>query len=197
MECFMTESLAGVVPYTPDQQRLVDVWEEHTRCEFEQKSVDHTMATMIDKEAYVNNVPTMTGGVGTDNVRFFYSHYFIPQLPDDTETVLLSRTVGNTQIVDELIFKFTHTIKMDWMLPNIAPTGKRVEVALVAIINFQNDKVAHEHIYWDQASVLVQLGLIDQNKLPVVGIEGSRKVVDPHAYPSNKLIDKSPVDKFK
>src|SRR6185437_4979322 len=95
------------IALTPEQQKLVDIWEEHTRCEFERKSVDRTMLTMIEKDAYVNNVPTMMGGVGTENVRHFYSKYFIFQLPEDTETVLLSRTVGCTQIVDELIFKFT------------------------------------------------------------------------------------------
>ena len=174
--------------YTPEQQKLVDVWEEHTRCEFEHKSVDNTMATMIETDPYVNNIPTMTGGVGVEGVRDFYSNYFIPQLPEDTETVLMSRTVGNTQIVDELIFKFTHTIQMNWILPNITPTGKRVEIALVAIINFQGDKVAHEHIYWDQASVLVQIGLIDPKKLPVVGSEGAQKMADPNSCPSNELI---------
>jgi carboxymethylenebutenolidase len=60
-----------------------------------------------------------------------------------------------------MLVKFTHTIQMDWMLPGIAPTGKRIEVAVVAIVRFQDGKVAHEHIYWDQATVLVQLGLLD------------------------------------
>jgi carboxymethylenebutenolidase len=68
---------------------------------------------------------------------------------------------------------------MDWMLPGVAPTGKRVEVPLVAIIRFRDGKLAHEHIYWDQASVLVQLGLIDSSKLPVAGVETARKVLDP------------------
>jgi len=175
---------------TSEQQKLVDIWEEHTRCEFEQKSVEHTMTTMVNEDAYVNNVPTMMGGIGNKNVREFYSKHFIYQLPEDTETELLSRTVDNNQIVDELIFKFTHTIEMNWMLPSVAPTGKHVEVALVAIINFQNGKVAHEHIYWDQASVLVQLGLLDKNKLPVVGIEGAEKVANPKSHPSNALLDR-------
>ncbi len=177
---------------TPEQQKMVALWDAHTRYEFEQKNVAATMSTMIDKEAYVNNVPTMTGGVGNDNVSFFYTHYFIPQLPEDTQTVLLSRTVGNTQLVDELIFKFTHTIRMDWMLPNLAPTGKHVEIALVAIIAFQDGKIAHEHIYWDQASVLVQLGVIDAKNLPVVGVEASEKVADPTSHRSNSLLCKNP-----
>lgn len=172
---------------SPRQQQLAALWDEHTRCEFEEKNIDGTMATMT-KDPYVNNVPNMNGGVGFDGVSEFYSKYFVPQIPPDTETTLVSRTIGNTQIVDELIFKFTHTIEMDWMLPGIKPTGKRVEVALVAIVGFTGDKISHEHIHWDQASVLVQLGLIDKDKLPVVGIEGSQKLMDVKSIASNTLI---------
>lgn len=175
---------------TPEQKKLVDIWEEHTRHEFAQKNVDRTMATMIANDAYVNNVPTMMGGVGNENVRDFYTRYFIYQLPEDTESILLSRTIGTNQIVDETILKFTHTIEMNWILPGIAPTGKRVEIALVAIIKFHDNKVAHEHIYWDQASVLVQIGLLDKNKFPVVGIEASEKVANPKSHPSNMLLHK-------
>jgi carboxymethylenebutenolidase len=187
----MAEDSAQANTLTPQQQKLVDIWDEHTRCEFEAKSVDDTMATMITEDAYVNNIPTMMGGIGTQHVRDFYSSHFILQLPEDTETELLSRTVGQTQLVDELIFKFTHTVEMNWMLPNIAPTGKRVEVALVAIIAFEGDKIAHEHIYWDQASVLAQIGLINCDNLPVVGIEGSQKVADPSSHPSNSFITRA------
>lgn len=171
---------------TPAQQQLRDVWEEHMRCEFATKSVDDTMTTMIEG-AHVNHVPTMTGGTGLAAIRDFYATHFIPKMPPDTETVLVSRTIGETQIVDELIFKFTHTVPMDWMLPGVPPTGKHVEVALVAIIGFREEKVSHEHIYWDQASVLAQIGLIDTRTLPVVGIESSRKVID-CTLPSNTLI---------
>jgi carboxymethylenebutenolidase len=100
----------------------------------------------------------------------------------------ISRTVGHDQVVDEMVFKFTHTIAMDWMLPGIAPTGKRVEIPLVVVARFRDGKLAHEHIYWDQASVLVQLGLLDPSKLPVAGVEESRKVLDP-ALPSNGLMN--------
>ena len=160
---------------TPAQQKLCDLWEKHTRHEFVDKSVDATMETMIEG-AYVNNVPTMMGGEGLAGVRNFYTHVFIPTLPPDTETVLISRTVGKTQIVDELIFKFTHTIAMEWMLPGVKPTGKPVEVALVVIVGFREGKISHEHIYWDQASILVQLGLLDKMSLPVAGVESARKM---------------------
>jgi carboxymethylenebutenolidase len=111
-------------------------------------------------------------------------------MPPDTKVTPVSRTIGETQIVDEMIFSFTHTIAMDWMLPGVPPTGKRVEIPLVAIIGFKDGKVQHEHIYWDQASVLVQLGLLDASRLPVAGVETARKVVDP-SLPSNGLIDRA------
>jgi len=174
----------------PEQQAMVAVWEEHLKGEFETKSTEHTLETMVPG-AYVNHVPVLTGGVGLDEVGKFYSKNFIPQMPPDTELTPISRTIGDDQIVDEMIFKFTHTIGMDWMLPGIAPTEKRVEVALVAIIKFQDGKVAHEHIYWDQASVLVQLGLLDPDTLPVAGRESAQKVLDPTSVPSNALIKRA------
>jgi carboxymethylenebutenolidase len=79
---------------------------------------------------------------------------------------------------------------MDWMLPGLAPTGKRVEVPLVVIVRFREGKLAHEHIYWDQASVLVQLGLLDAAGLPVAGIESARKALDP-SVPSNVLMGRA------
>ena len=160
--------------------------------EFATKDVDATMATMIDG-AHVNHVPTMTGGTGLAAVREFYTRHFIPEMPADTETQLVSRTVGASQVVDELIFKFTHTCKMDWILPGIAPTGKRVEVGLVAIVGIKDGKVVKEHIYWDQASVLVQLGLLDASKLPIAGIETANKILNPD-LPSNTLIHRAAAD---
>jgi carboxymethylenebutenolidase len=168
------------------QQYLLDLWEEHVRHEFSTRNTEDTLATMID-DAYVNHIPVMTGGFGKDDLHEFYSRHFIPQMPPDTEMTAVSRTIGDDQIVDEMVFKFTHTIKMDWMLPGLVPTGKRVEVPLVAIVRFREAKLAHEHIYWDQASVLVQLGLLDATSLPVVGSESARKALDPR-QPSNELM---------
>jgi carboxymethylenebutenolidase len=142
------------------------------------------------EDAYVNHVPVLTGGVGRDELREFYSKRFIPHMPPDTEMTPVSRTIGEDQLVDEMVFKFTHTIRMDWMLPGVAPTGKRVEVPLVAIVRFREGKLAHEHIYWDQASVLVQIGLIDAAKLPVAGVETAHKVLDP-SLPANTLMNRS------
>ena len=176
-------------PLTPAQARLQELWEEHIRCEFSTRNTEDTLVTMVD-DAYVNHIPVMTGGVGQDQLREFYSRRFIPQMPPDTEMTPVSRTIGEDQIVDEMVFKFTHTIPMDWMLPGIPPTGKRVEVPLVAIVRVRDGKLAHEHIYWDQASVLVQIGLLDPARLPVVGIESARKVLDP-SLPANELMHRA------
>src|SRR5437764_14931405 len=111
-------------------------------------------------------------------------------MPPDTEMTPVSRTIGNDQLVDEMVFKFTHTIRMDWMLPGLAPTGKRVEVPLFAIVRFRDGKLAHEHIYWDQSSVFVQLGLIDREKLPVTGVESACIAVD-KKLPSKALIKRA------
>jgi carboxymethylenebutenolidase len=165
---------------------LVALWEEHCRHEFETRDVDATMATMVS-EPYVNHVPTMTGGVGHDELKRFYRYHFIGENPLDTELRPISRTVGADQIVDELLFSFTHTSEIDWMLPGVAPTGRRVEIGLVAIVRFVDDKLAHEHIYWDQASVLVQVGLLDPMGLPVAGVETTHKVLD-ITLPSNQLM---------
>ncbi len=174
---------------TAAQEFLRDLWEEHVRYEFATHNTEDTLNTMVE-DAYVNHIPVLTGGVGRDELREFYSKRFIPQMPPDTEMTPISRTIGSDQVVDEMVFKFTHTIEMDWMLPGIAPTGKRVEIPLVAIVHFRDGKLAHEHIYWDQASVLVQLGLLDASTLPVAGIETAHKALDP-SLPSNTLIDRT------
>lgn len=171
---------------TPAQEKLDQTWEEHIRYEFSTRNTEDTLATMVE-DAYVNHIPVLTGGVGKDELREFYSKRFIPQMPPDTEMTPVSRTIGEDQLVDEMIFKFTHTVRMDWMLPGVTPTGKRVEVPLVAIVRFRDGKLAHEHVYWDQASVLVQIGLIDSANLPVAGIESARKVLDP-TLPGNALM---------
>ena len=159
-------------------EQLSRLWEEHTRHEFATRDTEATLATMVE-DAYVNHVPVLTGGFGKTALRWFYSRHFIPSMPPDTTLTPISRTVGENQLVDEMIFSFTHTQEMPWMLPGIAPTNRRVEVPLVAIVQFREGKLAHEHIYWDQASVLKQIGLLTDPSLPVYGAETARKVADP------------------
>ena len=128
----------------------------------------------------------MVGGRGRDEVRDFYANHFLSQIPPDIEMVGVSRTIGQGRVVDEMIMRFTHTIRMDWLLPGIAPTGKRVEMPFVVVVQFEGDKLAHEHLYWDQASVLVQVGLLDRT-LPVRGGEIAAQVLNP-TQPMNELI---------
>jgi carboxymethylenebutenolidase len=165
---------------------LTALWEEHCRHEFGTRDADATMATMVD-EPYVNHVPTMTGGVGHGQLKRFYKYHFIGANPPDMELLPVSRTVGTDQVVDEMVVRFTHTSEIDWLLPGVPPTGRKVEVPLVAIVHFRDGKVAHEHIYWDQASVLVQIGKLDPAGLPVAGAETARKVMDKD-LPSNTLM---------
>ena len=157
---------------------LSRLWEEHTQHEFLTRDTEATLATMVE-DAYVNHVPVLTGGFGRSALRSFYSRQFIPSMPPDTTLTPISRTVGEDQLVDEMIFSFTHTQEMPWMLPGVAPTHRHVEVPLVAIVRFRDGKLAHEHIYWDQASVLKQIGLLGDPALPVFGAETARKVADP------------------
>ncbi len=165
---------------------LSALWDKHCEYEFGTRNVDDTMSTMV-AEPYVNHIPTMTGGVGYKQLHHFYSDHFVNSNPPDTALTPISRTVGATQVVDEMLFTFTHTTEIPWMLPGIAPTGKRVEVPLLAVIKFRGNKLYHEHIYWDQASVLVQVGLLDPKLLPVAGVETARKLLD-ETLPSNALM---------
>lgn len=165
---------------------LAAMFDEHVKDEFMLHDAEATMTTMV-AEPYVNHVPTMTGGVGRAEVYRFYKHHFIPKWPADTRVAPISRTVGVDQIVDELLLSFTHDIEMDTVLPGVPPTGRYVEVAAVVVVKFEGGKVAHEHIYWDQASVLVQVGLLDRKGLPVAGAEQAGKVLDP-SRPANTLM---------
>ena len=159
-------------------QTPLETFQQHMQAELT-GDLETTMSTMAD-EPYVNHVPVMTGGVGREGVRHFYANHLVGKFfPPDVELVDVSRTISGDQIVEELVLKFTHTTPVDWMLPGVAPTHKRVEVAVVVIVGFENGKVAREHIYWDQACVLVQLGLIDPSGLPVSGADSAQKVLNP------------------
>ena len=170
---------------TEGTETLSSVWDQHVGAEFLAKDPDQAVATMT-AESYVNLIPLMIGARGRNRVREFYANHFLTQLPPDFEIVPVSRTVGQGQVVDELIIRFTHSLRMDWLLPGIPPTGKHVDIPFVAIIQFEGDKIAREHLYWDQASVLVQLDLLDRT-LPVRGGEIAAQVLNP-TQPMNELI---------
>jgi carboxymethylenebutenolidase len=164
---------------------LAGAWDQHLASEFAAKSADQALATM-SAEPYVNVVPLMIGARGRVDLHDFYANHFLSQIPPDMEMVPVSRTIGQGRVVDELVMRFTHSIRLDWLLPGIPPTRKRVELPFVVIVQFEGDKVAHEHLYWDQASVLVQVGLLDRT-LPVRGGETAAQVLNPD-QPMNELI---------
>ena len=148
----------------------------HIAREFADRDVDATMKTMVPAP-YVHCVPIMTGGSGGEGVRRFYSEHFVNQIPKDAKVTPISRTVGKDQVVDEFIVSFTHDTQWDYLLPGVPPTGKKVELPHVLVMRFENGKVAHEHLWWDQASLLVQVGLLDPAKLPVAGVEQARTLL--------------------
>jgi len=171
------------------QRRMLEAYLRHTAAEFETRRPEDAMATMVESP-YVALLPTLAGGTGREQVAEFYAHHFIFNMPPDMELVPVSRIVGHEHVVEESVLRFTHSVELDWMLPGIAPTGRRVEVAVCSIVKMEGERVAHEHIYWDQASVLVQLGLLDAERLPTVGAEGARKVLD-RSIPVNQLMQRA------
>jgi carboxymethylenebutenolidase len=165
---------------------LAATFDAHLKAEFQDLDVEATMATMSERP-YVHHVPTITGGSGRDGVRSFYSDHFVGQWPDDTETTEISRTVGESQLVDELLMTFTHDRELEIMLPGVPPTGRRISVPVVVVVGFEDGKVQHEHIYWDQATILVQAGLLDPGALPVTGAAQADALLD-QDMPKNELL---------
>jgi hypothetical protein len=165
------------------------------------------MALMVE-DPYINFAPTLTGGIGRTNLTRFYREFFTPSMPPSMRTRLISRTVGVDKVIDEMYIAFKHTKEIPWLLPGVPPTNKDVEIVLVSVVTVRGGKLEHEHVYWDQASVLVQIGLLDPKlvpenmrsrglqRLPVVGREAARKLLDEDAVTSNDLIPKwNPVQK--
>jgi carboxymethylenebutenolidase len=134
-------------------------WSEHLEGEFGTKDVEAALATMVD-DAYINHMPVNTGGRGKEELRAFYRDVFIPSWPDDLEMQPVNRVVGDDQLVDELHASFTHTKQMDWFLPGLPPTDRKVEVDFVVVVQFRDDRIACERIYWDHATVLRQVDLL-------------------------------------
>jgi carboxymethylenebutenolidase len=172
-------SKGGAATSVADSEQVSDLGalcDGHIAREFADFDVDATMETMVP-EPYVHCIAVMSGGCGGEGVRHFYSKHFINQIPKDAKVTPISRTVGKDQVVDEFILTFTHDTQWDYLLPGIPPTGKRVELPHVLVMKFEKGKVAHEHVWWDQASLLVQVELLDPANLPVVGVEQARKLL--------------------
>jgi carboxymethylenebutenolidase len=161
---------------TPAQEKQVQVWRHHVWTEFVTKDLEATLATM-GQEPQVLMVPTGLGGVGRIALREFFGVRFLPQIPADMQPIRVSSTVGIDRIVEELIYKFTHDIEMEWLLPGVAPTGKAVVLPVTAVIEFDRDKIASEHLYFDQATLLIQVGVLSPGALPMNGVECAHKLL--------------------
>jgi carboxymethylenebutenolidase len=151
---------------SPDQ--IVEVWELHMEYEFAAKDADLAVSTMVD-DATVMHLPTMSGGSGKETLRQYYADVFIPSIPADTDSEVIARSVGDSVLVDEFILRMTHDRQVPFLLPGLAPTGKTVEIPAVVVVTFRGDLMESERLYWDQAALLRQLGLIDPG-LPVADI---------------------------
>ncbi|KAF7616915.1 hypothetical protein AFLA_004967 [Aspergillus flavus NRRL3357] len=135
----------------------------------------------------VTYIPTLKGASGIQALHQFYKTSFLQGRPPSMRLRLLSRTIGADRVVDELYVAFKHTQEMPWILPGLQPTDRQVEIVLVSIVTLRGGKLYSEHIYWDQASVLVQVGLIDRNlvpeqakgitALPIIGREAAKKIL--------------------
>jgi len=163
--------------YSANEQEMLAVLEKHIAAEM-QGDMDTTMSTM-SANPHLLNVPNMIGGDGYEGVKQFYANHLVGKFfPPDVKFETVSITVGRTRVVQELVISFTHTVELEWMIPKIAPTNKKVEIAFVVVAGIENLKLTHEHIYWDQASVLLQLGLLDPQGLPVTGAESARRLLN-------------------
>lgn len=173
-------------PRAPD---LGAVFDAHVKAEFVERDVEKTMATMSD-DPYLTHVPTLAGGTGREEVARFYSDHFVGHWPADVEVRRISRTQGHNRVVDELVVSFTHDREMRAYLPGVAPTGRKVVLPHVVVMGFDDaGRVAYEHIYWDQATLLVQVGLLDPALLPVSGVEQAERLLDRNRA-ANTLIDR-------
>ena len=160
---------------TPDQQTMLATWQQHTYAEFVLKDADAALATMTENP-YVLLIGSGVVRVGRAALREFYADKFLPNIPPDFEITTLSQTFGDDRIVEEMAVRFTHTIDMDWFLPGVPPTGRKAELLVAAFIQFDGGKIAHEHAYWDQATALSQLGVLD-HPLAVGGMRSAAELL--------------------
>lgn len=163
------------------------VFDAHMAAEFEVRDADKAMETMTEAPSLLH-VPVVTGANGKDLLHAFYRDHFVGKWPADLSVERISRMVSENTVVDEFIVRFTHDVVMDAILPGLAPTGRRVELPHVAVVGFENGKISFERIYWDQGSLLVQLGVLAADHLPLVGSQQAEAVLN-QDYPRNELIN--------
>jgi carboxymethylenebutenolidase len=159
---------------TPRQQIMLATWQQHTYAEFVLKDADAALATMVENP-YVFMISSGTARVGRAAVREFYDNHFLPQIPPDLEIPSLSQTFGDNRLVEEMVIRFTHSIEMDWIFSGLQPTGRTAEF-IAGVIQFEGGKVAQEHLYWDQATLLSQMGVLD-HPLAAGGVDSAQQLL--------------------
>ncbi|KAH8727911.1 hypothetical protein GQ44DRAFT_79591 [Phaeosphaeriaceae sp. PMI808] len=158
------------------------------------------VTNMTQNSPHLSILPTLQGGLGRKKLEEFYREFFVPSVVEDFKIRLVSRTMGTDRVVDEMVVSFTHSDEIDWILPGVQPTEKFVEIPMVSIVAIRGGKLVSEHMYWDQASVLTQVGLLDPSivpktfknrglkKLPVAGAEAAKQLIEPRQERYNKLL---------
>jgi len=165
--------------FTDSEKALIEVWEAHTSAEFEQKDADAAIATSGDRR----NRESCAAEVLRRNL---YSAGAARHRPEIAYAE--RRAEPHHRRIYPPLLRFTHTVRMDWFAPGIEPTGRRLAVPHVGVIAFEGGKISSEHIYWDQAAVLAQMGLLN-GELPVIGAAQCDRLLDADA-PVNQLIQR-------
>ena len=186
---------------TVDLESIVQtVWNAKYKDENPERASMDVVLKMTQNSPHVTTFPTLEGAIGRKRLEEFYREFFVPSLVEDFQIRLVSRTIGADRVVDEMVVSFTHSDEIDWILPGVAPTDKFVEIPMVSIVAVRGGKLASEHMYWDQASVLMQVGLLDPKivpkrlkskglkRLPVVGAEAAKQLIEPQQQRYNKLL---------
>lgn len=176
------------------------VWNAKYEDDVPERASMSIVTNMTQNSPHVSILPTLEGGIGRKKLEEFYREFFVPSLVEDFKIRLVSRTMGVERVVDEMVVSFTHSDEIDWILPGVQPTDKFVEIPMVSIVAVRGGKLVSEHMYWDQASVLVQVGLLDPKvvpkqfkskglkRLPVAGAEAAKQLVEPRQERYNKLL---------
>src|SRR5262249_5810662 len=158
-------------------EEMKALWAAHCRYEFALRDVEGALSTMVD-DPYLWNIPTMCGGRGREGMRRYYRDNFVGTMPDDAAIESVSLTVGGDQVAEEVILTFTHDREMPWILPGIAPTGRRVEIPQLAVVAVHDGKIARAPVWWDRASVLAQVGVLAPASVPASGVDPARRLRD-------------------
>jgi carboxymethylenebutenolidase len=119
--------------------------------------LERAMALVTDDVA-LSMLPVGSGARGADELRRHLADDVLPHQPADLATRRVSRTGDRWRVVDEELVSFTHDRELPWLLPGLAPTGRRVEVLAISLVTVRQQRVAEHRTLWDHHGLLAQLG---------------------------------------